>query len=135
MTSLLLKRVIRPLHGKVDRTVVLAARNFSRFCSQLESNSGRKGLSDYLESCKLCLRHSLSRSSSPLSPKVRIRTTGCGLPRVIHPIHRKMIRSKDEVVSSHYAALWASIFELNRVLNPPKAAPGIDTIVANYTGN
>lgn len=95
---------MRPLHGKIDATTVGATRRFARYCNALYLSSGARGLSDYLQSCKLAVKLALGdvRKGHTYSPRVSL--TRGGLPRIIAPIHRKVIRSNTEA-SYHYIRL------------------------------
>lgn len=111
----LLRKVGRVVLGKLSRSWVLAVLRFVNYVRLTRHAQGTKGLVKALKSMSISLMKGLGREPradmTPLGP--RVARTRRGLPRVIPPMHRKMLREGDRRV----ARLWLSLFGLYRVLH------------------
>lgn len=105
---------------------------FLTFCQNLYNTQGMKGLVNYLKASQVLLQQSLGgfRLHDVTELKCRPSRNRAGLPRLIRPQDRALIRADDWRVAKFYMTLFA----LFRVLEFPGKV-SLNTITGPFTGN
>lgn len=112
-----LLRVLNLRVGGMTRGYVGMTFQYAKFVVGLQRHGGWGYVVKYLKACAVLLQQSASghKIADPRQLGVAVSRTRSGLPRVIHPLSRKAIRSGNP----WEVKLWLSYFGLYRVIGMP----------------
>jgi hypothetical protein len=110
----LLLRVVPLVFGQLTSSNVKVTWGYARNCVKLYKRQGPRGLALYLKACSIALQHSAGGMVDPSvwALGAAVSRTRRGIPRIINPQHRTLIRLGDVAVTR----FWLTLFGLYRVI-------------------